>query len=211
MKEIFVSYSHTDTASVESIVRRLSGRGYGVWWDQRLHGGEDFTEVIESALNTSKCAVVAWSKSARRSLWVRAEANSAREGGKLVQLTLDGTKPPLPFSMLHTLDFKQDNGLPDTPPMQELQASVESVISGKQVDVSTVPQARLAGFEPVAVAGGASIGLIVLASALVGLGPGMFSANKFGLACYAMFLTALLVFAGMLVHLILTYMASRQR
>ena len=213
MADVFVSYSRTDVTSVESIVHRLSGHGYGVWWDRRLHSGEDFGLTIESALSASKCAVVAWSKSARRSLWVRAEANSANESGKLVQLTLDGTKPPLPFSMLQASDFKWDDGTPDALPMQELLASVAFVISGEPPASPRRPalDERLAGFGPVAAIGGASIGLVVLASALAGLGPQTFSADEFGLASKAMFLIAVLAFAHMLVRVILTYLASSRR
>lgn len=120
MSDVFVSYSHEDTSSVESIVDRLSEHGHGIWWDRRLRSGEDFGASIQAALSASKCAVVAWSKFAQHSLWVRAEANSAKESGKLVQLTLDGTKPPIPFSILHTLDFKADDGSPDAPPMRKL-------------------------------------------------------------------------------------------
>jgi hypothetical protein len=214
MTDVFVSYSRPDAAHVESIVHRLSGRGYGVWWDRGIRGGEDFGAVIQSALLASTCAVVAWSKASRHSLWVRAAANSARESGKLVQVTLDGTKPPTPFGMLHALDFKQDDGSPGAPPMQELLASVASVISGEQLGASAAPaapQKSLAGFGSVAAVGGASICLVVLASALAGLGPRALSAEGFGLASSAMFLAAVLAFAFMLVRVILTYLASRQR
>src|SRR5262249_12638560 len=130
MDDIFVSYSHEDTPSVETIVHILSGHGHGARWDRRVRYGEDFGATIQAALTASKCAVVAWSRFAQHSLWVRAEANSARDSGKLVQLTLDGTKPPLPFSMLHTLDFKTDDGSSNAPLMRDLVASVEAVIAG---------------------------------------------------------------------------------
>jgi hypothetical protein len=214
MDDIFVSYSREDTPCVESIVHRLSVYGHGVWWDRRLHYGEDFSASIQAALTASKCAVVAWSRFAQYSLWVRAEANSARESGKLVQLTLDGTKPPLPFSMLHTLDFKMDDGTPNGPSMRDLVASVEAVIGGSDRNemLSDHPRnSSLAGFGSAAVVGGASIGLIVLASALAGIAPHLASADAFGLAATALFLASVLGFAHMLVRVILTFLASRQR
>ncbi|MEO8441098.1 MAG: toll/interleukin-1 receptor domain-containing protein [Betaproteobacteria bacterium] len=214
MDDVFVSYSREDTPSVESIVHRLSGHGHGVWWDRRLRYGEDFGTAIQGALTASKCAVVAWSKFAQHSLWVRAEANSARESGKLVQLTLDGTKPPLPFSMLHTLDFKTDDGSRDAPPMRDLVASVKAVIAGTAGNetLSASPRnSSLAGFGSAAVVGGASIGLIVLASALAGMAPQLVSADAFGLATTSLFLGSVLGFAHMLVRVILTFVASRQR
>lgn len=212
--DVFVSYSHKDMPSIESIVHRLSGHGHGVWWDRRLRYGEDFGVSIQAALTASKCAVVAWSRFAQHSLWVRAEANSARESGKLVQLTLDGTKPPLPFSMLHTLDFKTDDGSPDASPMRDLLASVEAVIAGTAGNetLSDPPRnSSLAGFGSAAVVGGASISLIILASALAGMAPHLALADAFGLVTTALFFGSVLFFAHMLVKIILTFVASRQR
>src|SRR5262245_47109229 len=135
MADVFVSYARQDGASIESIVRRLAGRGFGVWWDRSLVAGDDFGAAIERALAASKCAVVAWSRLGQHSLWVKAEANAAWESGKLVQLTLDGTKPPLPFSTLHTLSFSQDDGSPEATSMRELIAAVESRITGAPIRV----------------------------------------------------------------------------
>lgn len=199
---------------MESIVHRLVGRGHGVWWDRRLRGGDDFGSIIQGALAASRCAVVAWSKFAQHSLWVRAEANSARECGKLVQLTLDGTKPPLPFSMLHTLDFEKDDGSPDAPPMLELAESVQAMVSGAASPPGTGRRtltSGLAGFAPAAVVGGASIALVILAAALAGMGPRLLTADAFGLATGALFLVSVLGFAHMLVRVILTFVGSRQR
>jgi hypothetical protein len=49
-------------------------------------GGHDFESKSNRRLWTQG-AVVAWSNTARNSLWVRAEATVARESGKLVQLS----------------------------------------------------------------------------------------------------------------------------
>jgi len=105
MAEIFVSYSHADLSTVSRIALQLEDRGHDVWWDRELKGGQDFGPEIEAALRNANCAVVAWSGTARNSLWVRAEATLALESGKFVQLSLDAAKPPLPFTMLHLLDF----------------------------------------------------------------------------------------------------------
>lgn len=214
MDDVFLAYSREDTPSIESIVRRLSEHGHSVWWDRRLHYGEDFGDVIQVALTASRCAVVAWSRFAQHSLWVRAEANAAMESGKLVQLTLDGTKPPLPFSMLHTLDFKTDDGTLEAPPMRELAASVAAVVAGTPAyETPSGPtwKTSLAGFASTAMVGGASIGLVVLASALAGMAPYLASPNAFGLVTTAMFLSSVLGLAHMLVRVIQTFVASSQR
>lgn len=214
MEEVFVSYSHQDATPVATIVERLKGHGHSVWWDRRLLGGADFGPEIQQALSTSKCAVVAWSKAAQHSLWVRAEANDAREAHKLVQLTLDGTKPPLPFSMLHTLDFRSDDGSPNAQPMHELLISVEGVKSGTDSDpivrkATMAPD--LAGFGSTVIVGGASLGLVLLASALAGAASHLQSTNLFGFASTALFLFALLSFGHMLSRVVITFLASRRQ
>lgn len=220
MSSVFVSYSRADAAPVGSIATRLSEHGYDVWWDKRLRGGEDFTAAIESALAGSKCAVVAWSKVARNSLWVKAEANSAREDGKLVQLTLDGSKPPLPFSALHTIDFSGGALESQRNAFGQLVVSIEAVTVGgaggagtQELDTARERSSgvKLAGFGPVAAVGGASIGLVILAAGLVGLGTSReLSADAFGVVSGGMFLAAIVAFGHMLTRVVITFLSSKQ-
>ena len=67
----------------------------------------------------------AWSRTARDSLWVRAEANEALDQGKLVQINLDGAKLPLPFTMLHFTDFSHWTGAREQAPWPQLVALVK--------------------------------------------------------------------------------------
>lgn len=69
---------------------------------------------------------------------------------------------------------------------------------------------RLAGLGPVVAVGAASTCLVILASALAGVGTQAFSADAFGLASFGMFLAAVLAFGHMLVRVISTYLASRR-
>ncbi|MEZ5970959.1 MAG: toll/interleukin-1 receptor domain-containing protein [Hyphomonadaceae bacterium] len=94
MADIFVSYAHANKNRVSALAQGLSGSGFSLWWDDHLRAGSDFTLEIERELDTAKCVVVAWSGAARNSLWVRAEATEALDAGKLVQIKLDGVKPP---------------------------------------------------------------------------------------------------------------------
>ena len=213
MAELFISYSHADLKPVSKMAGQLEQRGHEVWWDQRLRGGQDFGGAIEAALENSKCAVVAWSKSARSSLWVRAEATLAWESGKLVQLSLDGAKPPLPFTMIQLLDFSGWQGNPSEPAFVHLERSVDGVLQGGSPPLATRPPpvGDLAGFGPTAVVGGVSLALVVLAGGLVGLGSsGVFSPGAFGAVSGSMLSAAMLAFGYMLTRVISTYLASRR-
>ena len=107
MADVFLSYSRRDRTAVGAIAEALAAGGRSLWWDPALKSGEDYAEVIEREIGAARCCVVAWSASARDSLWVKAEANEALDAGKIVQLTIDGAKLPLPFTMLHYLDFSR--------------------------------------------------------------------------------------------------------
>ncbi len=115
MAEVFVSYAHADRPRVARLSETLEQAGHAPWWDRRLESGADYGLIIERRIAAADQVVVAWSGTARNSLWVRAEATEALDAGKLVQLSLDGAKLPLPFTMLHCLDFTGWDGGMDSP------------------------------------------------------------------------------------------------
>lgn len=102
---VFLSYARRDLARVSPIAEGLGESGVEVWWDRRLSPGENYSIVIGEKLEQSQRVVVAWSAQARDSLWVRGEALEALDRGKLVQVLLDGARPPVPFNALHALDL----------------------------------------------------------------------------------------------------------
>jgi hypothetical protein len=103
--QVFVSYSHANREPVGAIARAVEESGLSLWWDEKLAPGCVYAQVIEQEIAAAGCVVVAWSATARDSLWVRAEANEGLDQGKLVQLSLDGAKLPLPFNALPAVDF----------------------------------------------------------------------------------------------------------
>ena len=56
--------------------------------------------MIEERLRSAKAVLVLWSADAAKSQWVRAEADAARNAGTLVQISLDGVLPPMPFNQI---------------------------------------------------------------------------------------------------------------
>jgi hypothetical protein len=98
--------------------------------------------------------VVAWSRAARDSLWVRAEANEALDQGKLVQIDLDGARPPAPFAMIHSIDFSHWAGTREHAPWPQLRKRIDAACGdapeasggGRRPDPGGVPM--MAGPEP---------------------------------------------------------------
>src|ERR687884_625205 len=100
MTDVFVSYARADEPQANCIAEALRSQGYRVWRDDELPAHRAYAEVIEERLSSAKAVVVLWSAEAGKSQWVRAEADAARSAGTLIQATLDGTIPPLPFNQI---------------------------------------------------------------------------------------------------------------
>ncbi|MFL6776533.1 MAG: TIR domain-containing protein [Sphingomicrobium sp.] len=105
MADVFVSYARPDEPRAERVAEALRAEGYAVWRDDELPAHRAYAEVIEERLGTADAVVVLWSLDAAKSQWVRAEADAARSAAKLVQATLDGTVPPLPFNQIQCADL----------------------------------------------------------------------------------------------------------
>ena len=106
MAELFISYARPDEAAADRFSKALVKAGFEVWRDNQLPATRTYAEVIEERLADAKAVLVLWSKDAAKSQWVRAEADYARNAGTLVQASLDGTPPPLPFNQIRFADMK---------------------------------------------------------------------------------------------------------
>ncbi len=100
MAEVFISYARSTAGQAEKVAQALRELGHDVWRDDQLPAHRPYADVIEERLRAAKAVLVLWSAEAVKSQWVRAEAEVGREAGTLVQASLDGTSPPLPFSQI---------------------------------------------------------------------------------------------------------------
>ena len=110
MTDIFISYARSTEPQAIQVAEALRDLGYGVWRDDELPAHRGYNEVIEERLKAAGAVVVIWSADAVKSQWVRSEADRAREDGKLVQLTLDGVRLPMPFDQIQCADLSGWNG-----------------------------------------------------------------------------------------------------
>jgi adenylate cyclase len=98
--------------------------------------------VIEERLKSAKAVVVLWSLEAAKSQWVRAEADTARSAGTLVQASLDGTVPPLPFNQIQCADLKDWDGNNGTSGWRKLTASIEALAGPRSENEGVTPMRR---------------------------------------------------------------------
>ncbi|MEP7131280.1 MAG: TIR domain-containing protein [Sphingomicrobium sp.] len=170
MGRIFLSYAREDRPFAERLACVLEKNGHEVWWDRRIDGGEEFSTEIEAALDNADVVVVAWSARSITSRWVRDEAASGGDRGRLVPVTIDGARPPMGFRQFHTLDLAGWKGAGGDERTRELVRSVERRLQGKAAIADAPPPPRQRGFawplgRPVWVIGAALLLLVVAGAA----------------------------------------------
>jgi TIR domain len=96
---VYLTYSRLDEERVAPLAERLTSLGYNV---QRCVGAD--AAEIEAA----DAIIAVWSRNARHSLRVRAEAAHAADRGALLQMRIDSSNLPAPFHELAVTDMAGD-------------------------------------------------------------------------------------------------------
>jgi adenylate cyclase len=128
MSDVFVSYARSTEPQAMKIAAALRAKGYSVWRDDEIPAHRAYADVIEERLKTSKAVLVIWSADAAKSQWVRSEADAARAAGTLIQVTVDGTLPPMPFDQVECAELKGWNGDADALGWRKLEESVATLV-----------------------------------------------------------------------------------
>ncbi|HXQ13912.1 MAG TPA: TIR domain-containing protein [Caulobacteraceae bacterium] len=130
MSDVFISYARSTEKQAQQVAAALRALGYGVWRDDDLPAHRDYSEVIDERLAAARAVVVIWSSEAVKSQWVQSEADTARTDGKLVQLTVDGSRLPRPFDRIQCADLAGWTGNLDAPGWRKVVASIGDLVGG---------------------------------------------------------------------------------
>jgi TolB-like protein len=128
MSDVFISYARSTASHAQAVAEALRALGYSVWWDDELPSHRAYGDVIEEQLRSARAVVVIWSAEAVKSQWVRSEADRAREGDKLVQLSVDNTRLPMPFDQIQCADLAAWSGDLEAPGWRKVLASLADLI-----------------------------------------------------------------------------------
>ena len=135
---VFLSYDRDDEQTAQNLVKALESQGFSIWWDRLIGGGYAYADRIQEALTESDVVVVLWSGSSARSHWVRDEASFGRDNDRLVPVCIDGTKAPLGFQQIQSIDLSHWHGRADAPEFGQLCRSIRSV-AGASTGIDAVP------------------------------------------------------------------------
>lgn len=85
MKNIFISYSRTDTDYAMSLADDMQRRGFNVWIDREgIHHGSDWFRKIEGAIAHADAVVVIMTPESEQSEWCEREIMLAQRDQKLI-------------------------------------------------------------------------------------------------------------------------------
>ncbi|MBV9903109.1 MAG: TIR domain-containing protein [Alphaproteobacteria bacterium] len=141
MSDIFVSYARSTAAQARAVSDALRALGYSVWRDDELPTHRAYGDVIEEQLAQAKAVVVIWSAEAVRSEWVRSEADRARGERKLVQLSIDTARLPMPFDQIQCADLSGWSGDTNHPGWQKTLASIVHLAGAPTAPAKHAPPA----------------------------------------------------------------------
>lgn len=127
MVDVVISYGREQEPMAANVARALEADGYSVWWDHDIPAHKAYATLIEEKFQAAKAVIVIWSPAAVKSEWVRAEADLARSQQKLIQVAVEGTIPPLPFSQIQFAALQAWDGTPDHPEWRRVRASLRTL------------------------------------------------------------------------------------
>ena len=108
---IFISYSRIDSRFVDQLEGDLKKHGLSLWIDRsNLQGGQDWVEMIQSAIKGCQILILILSPDAVNSPWVQKEYRYALEQGKIVIpiICRPGFSLPVDLASIQTIDFYRD-------------------------------------------------------------------------------------------------------
>ncbi len=133
MSDIFISYASENRPIAQRLALALEAAGLSVWWDREIRVGSEWDKTIESALVSAKGVVVLWTRHAKESRWVRAEARRALQDEKIIPVMLEPDAIPLAFTGIQSLRLLGWDGSQEGKPFAVLLAVIRGHLEGKSI------------------------------------------------------------------------------
>jgi adenylate cyclase len=140
MTDVFISYARSTEPQATRIADALRLHGYQVWRDDEIPANRAYSEVIEERLSSAKAVIAVWSAEAAKSHWVRAEADRAREAGTLIQVTVDGTLPPMPFNQIQCTNLADWTGDLGSETWRKLESNIATLVGQRELAAADAPK-----------------------------------------------------------------------
>lgn len=107
---VFVSYKREEAGAARRLRDALEGAGFTTWWDVDIQTGQQWAQVLDTAVNGASAVVVLWSERAVRSPWVAHEASVALAHGTYVPARLELVAIVPPYDRVQATDLLDWDG-----------------------------------------------------------------------------------------------------
>jgi outer membrane biosynthesis protein TonB len=97
MVDVVICCASADRAAAGRIADAVAGTGYEPWLSDASSTYSEREDEVTERIGAAKAAIVIWSKASRASTSLRSEARAARSQRKLIEVSIDGSKPMPPF------------------------------------------------------------------------------------------------------------------
>jgi hypothetical protein len=136
MADVMISYTRADVEKTRILDTLLRNEAIGVWWDDQLTPGVNFTEEIANQIEASACVVMLLSKASQPREWVQGEAISA--GNKLIPIVVEQDlkvlAPVNTKSPLYLVDWEAS---PPKPDFEKLMRRIRELVAEKNAALPT--------------------------------------------------------------------------
>ncbi len=166
---VFLSYAREDRPKAQAIVSALEAQDLTVWWDGLVEGGHEFADKIEQALSSSDVVVVLWSPASIHSHWVRDEAATGRDRGRLVPVTVENAEPPLGFRQIQHIDLTKWRGGRSAPEIEQLYRAICSASAAPLAEFRQPARPRPLEFSRRRIVIAGTAGVVLIGGGIVGV------------------------------------------
>jgi hypothetical protein len=130
---VFLSYSKKDQAAADRLLNLLKAAGLDVWSEQAVDPGDDWQQVIESALSEATAGVILVSEASLNSAWSAHEYRYFLTHEKPLYVAqiedVEPSKMPYALRSVPTFDLTQNFNI-----------NAQRLIQALQTDVSAAPK-----------------------------------------------------------------------
>lgn len=111
---LFISYSHSDKDSVFSTMVALQRNSYRLWYDDGIHGGDNWMKILAQKIEESCAVILFCSEDAMNSRFVQTEFRRAINlDKKIYTIKLDDSPMTMEFDMFLSGNLIIDHNTPD--------------------------------------------------------------------------------------------------
>lgn len=141
--DVFLSYSHNDSAAAMKLKTAMQSLGYTVFYDQdSLEGSSNWKEAIAKSIANCKTLVFLQTADSVESKWCQREVNIADDlGKKILPVAFRSNQENLPSSdkIKLALASQQTSFISDSPTVDDLKNELKAALN-KVIDISPVKE-----------------------------------------------------------------------